>query len=350
MILSVTKSNFFMQYISIEGAAPGESFAVDNFHIKRADSSYFRSDVCSELITNGNAELDQTSIHPYPVHAADRWHGSLIVQKESNNQFFHLSGRQYDWSTFRVDLSQDCMSPQQEYMFSLKARSSAAAIKYETRFVFYTKKDDGSNKDEWNSISINNDCIAGANQWAECTASVTLSDPKIFEAHSIFVDIRTLDAADEKADMDFDDLSFKFATGPAGSFVVEASGVNGCWTAGSKVLLTSDTIKFEDDTVATIESVQDRGDGTVALTFQEDLSPRSSAEDDFPIEIALLERNVKFESDNTEGHDQGGHLIVVHTKDVAQMIDGVELFKFGQRGNLGRYVSFLMVTNILSLN
>lgn len=321
----------------MEGPNAGESFAIDSFQMKRADSSYFRADVCSELVTNGDAELDQTSIHPYPVRSADKYRTALTVKKEANNQFFHVTGRKYDWATLRVDISPDCLANEEEYTFTLKARSTAA-FNYETRLAFYTKNAEGN--DKWNSISINRDCYTGANEWATCTGSVTLSNPLIFESHSIFVDVRTRDDAHKTTDMDFDDLSFAFKTGSVGGFVVDAAGVKDCWSPGSKVLLTSDTIHFEDDTNATIASINDQGDGTVVLTFEEDLSPRSSTEDGFPIEIALLERNVKFESDNHDGIDQGGHLIVYHTQDVAQVIDGVELYKFGQRGKMGRYVRY----------
>jgi hypothetical protein len=160
----------------------------------------------------------------------------------------------------------------------------------------------------------------------------------------MYIEARTTIDADKTVPLDFDDLSFKFTKGSVGDFVVDPVGVSGCWTPGSKVLLTSDTIRFEDSTVVTIKSVQNRPDGTVGLSFLEPLSPRSAATDNFPIELALLERNVKFESDNTVGIDQGGHLMVFWTKDVAQMIDGVELFKFGQRGTLGRYVSTILWT------
>ena len=260
------------------------------------------------------------------------------MQKEGTNQFFRVTGRQIEWATFNVDIARACFAPQQEYSFTLKARTNtSSAVPYETRIIFYTKNDAGS--DQWNGLTLNNKCATGVNQWVECTGTVTLSDPKIFQAHRMYIEARTLNDADKTVPMDFDDLSFKFTKGSVGDFVVDPNGVSGCWTPGSKVLLTSDTSKFEDRTIATIKSVQNRADGTVGLAFEETLSPRSATTDNFPIEIALLERNVKFESDNTVGIDQGGHLMVFWTKDVAQMIDGVELFKFGQRGILGRYVS-----------
>jgi hypothetical protein len=97
---------------------------------------------------------------------------------------------------------------------------------------------------------------------------------------------------------------------------------------------------FEHATVATIKDVQAYGsNGMIAISFEETLAPRSARQPQgFPIELALMQRNIKFESDSDE-KTQGGHLMVFQTGAVYQHLEGVELYHFGQRGVLGRYVS-----------
>ena len=59
---------------------------------------------------------------------------------------------------------------------------------------------------------------------------------------------------------------------------------------------------------------------------------------DFAVEVALLSRNILFEGISEPGNIlKGGHLVVFHTPNVKQTIEGIEVKNFGQQGYLGRY-------------
>jgi len=65
----------------------------------------------------------------------------------------------------------------------------------------------------------------------------------------------------------------------------------------------------------------------------------------FAVEVASLSRNVKFTSEKDDPDPLvGGHLIVMHTPNVAQLLRGVEISNFGQQGNIGRYPIHLHVS------
>lgn len=308
----------------------GLDIHLDNLEIKRLPSSYFPSDVCSNLVINGGADLDPIS--PYPFYASDGGFAAVTVMTEGSNNFFRLTGRRARWSSIRYPIKElECLAPEMVFDYSVKARSTKV-MHYLARLVFYTKHPDGRNK--YNEIRIS-ECASGANTWEECSGTAAMSRPELFEAHEIFLDfyVRT----DPTTSMDIDDMSFSFKTGAAGGFVVESNGVEQCWLPGSEVLITPDNMWFETDVRAIIKSTS-TSDGFTTLEFEETLSPRASKESMFPVELVLLKRNIKFESDSTE-LSEGGHMAVWQTQQV-QELDGVEFYKFGQQGTLGRYVSF----------
>ena len=312
--------------------------AIDDFQIKRFGTEYFPTgDVCAELMRNGDASLDPMS--PYPFYPSSS-SAALTIQEESNgNKYFRLSGRKDKWVSPRQRIGTECLAPEMVFELSFKSRASAA-LSIQSRFIFVTKRDDGSNQYHYMVAAY---CTTGVNEWKECKGEITMNRPELFsgQPHDFFTDVYMLD--DKTTSIDFDDFSFKFLSGPAGGFVVNSEGVDGCWQTGSKVLITSDTMYYEDDTIATIKAVTTEGSMTT-LSFEEDLAPRSSKADSiFPVELALMERNIKFESDNA-ALGEGGHFAVWQTPQ-AQVLDGVEFYKFGQQGTLGRYVSVDFCSN-----
>lgn len=56
---------------------------------------------------------------------------------------------------------------------------------------------------------------------------------------------------------------------------------------------------------------------------------------EFGAEVILLARPVKIQN-NSESQTQGGHLMIAHTQ-TAQLVQGVEFARMGQRGILSRY-------------
>ncbi len=118
-----------------------------------------------------------------------------------------------------------------------------------------------------------------------------------------------------------------------------------CWksTMGD-VLVTNSNPKVRQENnqkILTLGSV-DVAEGTITvnLSKQQIGDPFTvKSEPMMAAEVASLNRPVKFTSVKDKSGTHGGHLIIYHTPNVAQKLEGVEVKSFGQRGILGRYVS-----------
>ena len=113
-----------------------------------------------------------------------------------------------------------------------------------------------------------------------------------------------------------------------------------CIRPGDDVLITADSRDYESHEIFTVDSV-DKATGKVI--FQETMdrvfpSEARLEEPKLAIEAALLRRDVVFFSEeHPDANHLGGHLIVFHTPDVVQTIQGVRFENSGQEGVLGRY-------------
>lgn len=134
--------------------------------------------------------------------------------------------------------------------------------------------------------------------------------------------------------MDVDDWKIEVSQAPKSAIVVPAQGVLGCWGEGAEIALTSHTLDRNDAQVRQLVSDPvDLGNGMVRLELDDIIiSPVTEKQDkDFSTEVLLLNRNVRFQG-GSEVADKGGHLMVMHTPDVSQMIRGVEFRNFGRQG------------------
>jgi len=144
------------------------------------------------------------------------------------------------------------------------------------------------------------------------------------------------------ANLDWFELSSK----PLSSVLSIGPRAASCWdsTNGGDLLLTNAAYRggWDDQKVLSlISSTDDGSSGLVTVDMHEDLlgnPPTEENEPTMPAEIASLSRPVVFESvrDGPSDH-HGGHLIIFHTPNVAQRLEGVEIRQFGQQGTLGRY-------------
>jgi hypothetical protein len=93
--------------------------------------------------------------------------------------------------------------------------------------------------------------------------------------------------------------------------------------------------------VRTLVAVQDQGIDFVTFMLDAPIPrPMMLGDDnDFPVQVALLSRNVVFESISNDV--EGGHLIVHRTPNLMQNIIGVEFKNFGNAGLFDRPVSIL---------
>ncbi len=124
------------------------------------------------------------------------------------------------------------------------------------------------------------------------------------------------------------------------TIVVDAA-VSGKWAAGSEIVITSHTIKWDGHQVRTISKVTPFGsDGAyVSLLLSSAVDRPTTLRDssDFAVEVALLSRNIVFQGGSDSISLHGGHFWVMQTPKVQQYIEGIDFQNFGQQGLLGRY-------------
>jgi hypothetical protein len=106
------------------------------------------------------------------------------------------------------------------------------------------------------------------------------------------------------------------------------------WEQGARIVITSNTQAWWADQQRTIERISIAKPGFVNIELSSPITRPTTVKDDvgFSVEVALLSRNIMFESE-----DGGGHFWVMQTPLVQQLIEGVEIANFGQQGRLGRY-------------
>jgi len=116
--------------------------------------------------------------------------------------------------------------------------------------------------------------------------------------------------------------------------------VGGFWLAGARLLVTSHTRLWDDHQERTIVAVTTNSvsSGYVRLELDAPIRrPTTLLESqDYAVEVALLSRNIVFEGGSNNMQD-GGHFIILHTPNVAQTIQGIDIQHFGIQGTLGRY-------------
>jgi hypothetical protein len=123
--------------------------------------------------------------------------------------------------------------------------------------------------------------------------------------------------------------------------IVRDQGVWGCWGSGAQILITSHTTDFESAQLRTIIAEPTLyGRGLVRLSLDDLVVPSVTLRhnDSFAVEVALLSRNILFEA-APDASDPllGGHLTIMNTPKVVQIIQGVEIRNFGRQGEIGRY-------------
>ena len=124
--------------------------------------------------------------------------------------------------------------------------------------------------------------------------------------------------------------------------MVPGHGIVDCWDEGAEILITSHTIHTTDSQVRRLAHapIPTGLNGMVRLELNESIVfPVTKQHDEglFAVEVALLSRNIRFESPQDEDDPLiGGHFMVLRTPDVVQHIEGVEVVNFGQQGRSTR--------------
>eukprot|EP00554_Chaetoceros_debilis_P007442 CAMPEP_0194077066 /NCGR_PEP_ID=MMETSP0149-20130528/3732_1 /TAXON_ID=122233 /ORGANISM="Chaetoceros debilis, Strain MM31A-1" /LENGTH=4275 /DNA_ID=CAMNT_0038757959 /DNA_START=113 /DNA_END=12940 /DNA_ORIENTATION=+ len=309
----------------------GVDFSVDTFRISLPSSASFPNpeNLCGELVPNGDAEAN--GFHPYPLKSY-RFDDTLYVQSEDNNQFFRMADRKYASSSFNYGLNTECLQTGVKYLASVKVRIHS---EFDTPYYFYVRYSSTSRT----IISCPGKRLSDG--WVTCSSEFTVNEAM---AAASDVDLRFHISGSKNLDVtvDWDDISITHI-GYVDKLVVNAADAQ-CWGVGSEIYVGTSTYysfrsQIENSYSTIIESISDNGDGTVNIGL--DVPPQipiiSKAEDeDFAADLALLSRNFKIKS-GTEEENKGAFLQVLHTPDVAQVVEGVDFDGMGRRGEEDRY-------------
>lgn len=274
--------------------------------------------------------------------------GDLSVESETingeTNHYYALRNREYTWSSPKYILPVGCIEKGSVYSFGLDIRMHSST-KESFRIEMKVSFDDRPNSWKWLAVCGKQDFDDG---WVHCEANYEFpeydSTPSQIEIYLV-----QNDSSNNLADADFDNFSASFKSGPVASLVLpDPDGkLASCWGAGSKILVTSSNLDYDDVSTPSITQITSNGDNTVTVELNEAIKMASyeDSEGAYGVEVALLSRNIGFTSDSNQ-YSEGGHMIVYHTNR-AQQLDGVSFEKFGQQGNLGRYVSFGIIENTI---
>lgn len=341
----------------LEGPEAGIDIAVDDFKISLTPPFGFQYDTklprCQSLTPfNGNAS-SSIGLYPFPF-ARNDGRSNLIVREEQltpgqKNRYFALSDRVEHWSSLRFHIDPGCVVQGYTYSLSMNLRvHDVEAVKVNLQRY---REENGAKK-SWKTMTS---CgkLTSSDGWVKCSVDVTFEEEDESATRFDF-HIYTDSTKDQNPDIDFDDIAFEFKSGPVTNLIVKSEGIENCWGGGSDLLVTSHTQNWEGSSTVALESVKRIEDGSFSLSLKSPYLPSSlalgvSPESFYNPEVALLSRNVVFEGSDDDSANplHGGHLIVLRTPGVSQTIDGLEVRRFGQQKNLGRYVSVGMGLRIL---
>lgn len=323
------RENSIYQLLRLSGSVLDAEIDVDDVTFGLVDPSLFPNpeNVCGgNLIMNGDAEA--SPIHPFPVKASN---GRLRVFSFFNgNQVFRLSGRSDDMDAIQTELAApQCIVARSQYTVRARIRFVSNTL-VASRMMVRIMLINGAS-----TFIQAADCPKTGKAWNDCTGQFTvLEDYDPNDVESVRVYFVTEEAP--RVTMDVDDWHFEVSRPAKSGIVVPSEGVKECWGQGAEIALTSHTLDRNDAQVRKLVSQPvDLGDGTVRLELDDSIIfPVTKVQDEnFAVEVLLLNRNIRFEGGNHESN-KGAHFMVMMTPDVNQLVRGVEFRRFGR---LGKY-------------
>jgi len=318
------------------GPEEGVDISVDTFRIDLPSEASFanQDDVCGELVANGDAEAN--GFHPYPV-TNYRHDETVHVLSEGDNQFFRVPVRGHRYSSFKSNVNTECMQIGVKYFASIKVRIHSESDTPYFIYLFYSGENQPS---RWDSIL---ECPGQrySDGWVTCSGEFTVNE-YMDRADDMNLLFHNSNGQNVEVAVDFDDISIT-QIDYVESLIVKTDDAQ-CWGVGSEIHVGTSTYHSFTSRIANsystvIKSITDNSDGTSSLGLS--VSPTipiiSKAEDDdFAADVALLSRNFKVIS-GTEEDKKGAYLQVLHTPDIAQIIEGVEFDGMGRAGEEDRY-------------
>ena len=324
------------QLLQLRGAPAMYDIYMDNVTLTTPPASLVPnpSNVCdNNLVMNGDAEGNE--IHPYPMEA---WGGQLTVNTSATgNHAFMMTYRTSNQHALSYYLAApSCIETGAHFHISAQF---LAVSKYEP--VGMRIKYQVSFHNGLSGTYIASECPSSKSEWKQCENYFSITDqidPSKIEKVRFWFE--TIDAP--AVDYLVDDFELTLSKPPKSGLLVPGHGIVDCWDEGAEVLITSHTIHTTDSQVRRLAHapIPTGRNGMVRLELNESIVfPVTKQHDEglFAVEVALLSRNIRFESPQDEDDPLiGGHFMVLQTPDVVQHIEGVEVVNFGQQGRSTR--------------
>lgn len=329
-------STYFLLYI--DEPEPGVDISLDFFSLSlpSAESYSDPSDLCGQIIMNGNAEAN--GFNAYPVDKSD-WHDRVMVLEEENgNKYFHLGARSGSGSTIVFPINPSCMDVGVTYSVSGRFRVHSELA--EDYYIYLrAQRPDQS----WFSRSIL-DCPGHtfSDGWVTCSGQFIV-DAELAQAIRVQWQHSFHDWRGGAYPVDYDDISIEYASGYVEKLKVSSDDTS-CWGSNSEVHIASSTYyNFNSEApngfISSLGNRSNNSGGIVEIRLNEPPSIPIVSQDENPefrTHVALMNRNVKIQSQDSDTK-RGGYLQILHTPNQAQTIVGVEFSKMGQLGVIDRF-------------
>jgi hypothetical protein len=345
-------------YIKVLGAEVGTTIELSKMRFERADPSFYQpptSEACAELVMNGDFSMDDDFIWPWRYRQGQ---AHKLWRTPSGKNRLALWGRTSTASgVAEQTIDASCLVPGTAYEVSAQALLASSSPCYApgsdrsacARIVLKTMTHGGLIRET--VVATQTTFNGGKFDFNTVAGSFTLPD------HVGDADVETawisLEADDGGASdvMRWSSISITRTAEPApapgggadGALVdtlVLPRSIEPCWAPGAELLVTSWTSNVNDAQTAKILSVDYHSRDRIAVTLDAQIRRPTTVADsaDFGIEVALLDRNVVLAgaSDTLDAGLIGGHLIIMHTPGVAQLVRGVRLSKMGQQVSSAR--------------
>ncbi|KAL7580949.1 hypothetical protein ACA910_005765 [Epithemia clementina (nom. ined.)] len=327
------------QILILRGAPERYDIYMDNvtFSLPSASLVPDPEDLCGgNMVMNGDAEASE--IHPYPMKALG---GQLTISSWPNtgNRTFHLTQRSSDFDSLAYNLdAPNCFAKGARYQISARVYAVSEDVQVQIVIKYRIRLMDGA---LFSYTAAK--CPPSQLSWQQCESKFSIMDtidPSNIEEVRFWFE--TIGAP--TVDYMVDDFVITMAKAANAGLLVPGQGIVDCWDEGAEIIITSHTTNTGDSQVRRLVNAPVPVPGTngmVRLDLDENIIIPVTAQHDeglFPVEVALLSRNIRFEAPKDKKDPLiGGHFMVLRTPTVVQHVEGVEFVNFGQQGYLGRY-------------
>lgn len=322
-------------YLLLMGVpAPGYNINVQETEVTMATPELYPDpqNVCQNLIVNGDFETGQ--YYPWKPRSG----GSFLIKEEDENKYLRHAGRTSVYPGLEQTLVTGCLEKDVLYEFSMKVRVDTSAGGSLVLKLAITSPSGSVKYRDFLRASKQYD----SDGWVTLTKTFSVTDEM---ATATDVKLITMVGEGSPANtVDYDDIKIVFKQGVGQELLVDNPDIASCWGQGAELFISPSTNQYTDSTVVNIVDVSSRlyqGKEVGVISFEGDVGFHPTYYDQNPLtraEVALLSRNVMVTATPDPSNElHGGHLIILHTPNVQQHLEGVQFKQMGQQGNLGRY-------------